>query len=174
MKVLVLGHGRHGKDTVAEMLRDMVGIKFESSSEAASEILFDDICSRIDTIYPTPADAFAHRHNHREIWKAAITSYNTPDKSKLCKAILKKSDMYVGMRCIEEYEASKDLFDLVIYVDASERHPDDVTMTIPFERGMRLLDNNGTLEDLKQEVGVIARVYFDSDLSIDNLFGEIL
>jgi hypothetical protein len=30
-KLLVIGHGRHGKDTVCEMLRDHYGYTFESS-----------------------------------------------------------------------------------------------------------------------------------------------
>ena len=30
-KILVLGHGRHGKDTVAEMLRDRHGLSFTGS-----------------------------------------------------------------------------------------------------------------------------------------------
>ena len=32
LKLLIIGHGRHGKDTVCEMLRDKMDYKFESSS----------------------------------------------------------------------------------------------------------------------------------------------
>jgi translation elongation factor EF-1alpha len=36
-KLLVIGHGRHGKDTVCEMLRDDYGYTFESSSKFCSK-----------------------------------------------------------------------------------------------------------------------------------------
>ena len=37
-KLLVIGHGRHGKDTVCEILRDHYGYTFESSSQFCSKL----------------------------------------------------------------------------------------------------------------------------------------
>ena len=37
-RLLILGHCRHGKDTLAEILRDEFGMTFESSSQSAADI----------------------------------------------------------------------------------------------------------------------------------------
>ncbi len=43
-KLLVIGHGRHGKDTVCEILRDEYGYTFESSSKFCSKLfIYDDL-----------------------------------------------------------------------------------------------------------------------------------
>jgi hypothetical protein len=41
-KLLVIGHGRHGKDTVCEFLRDDYGYSFESSSQFCSKLFIYD------------------------------------------------------------------------------------------------------------------------------------
>ena len=143
-KVLILGHGRHGKDTLAEYLEKYFGIPFISSSFGAAEAIFAGLQYFTDFKYEYVEDAFEDRHNYRPLWKQLITEYNADDKARLCKEILSKSDCYVGMRCKEEYEASKHLFDLVIWVDASERIGYiDPTMGIEFDDSMFHVDNNG-------------------------------
>jgi len=42
-KLLVIGHGRHGKDTVCEILRDKYGFSFESSSQFCSKLFIFDM-----------------------------------------------------------------------------------------------------------------------------------
>jgi len=157
MKILILGHGRHGKDTVAEMLRDRAGITFKSSSEAAAEIaVFPALSARHG--YQTPAECFADRTNHRAEWKELITAYNTPDKGKLCREILETSDCYVGMRCPLELAATRHLFGLILWVDASGRVPTDPSMGIERDQNMLLIDNNGTPSDLEYAVYSLSRV----------------
>lgn len=41
-KFLVIGHARHGKDTFAEILEEVFGLKFKSSSQAAVDIFIYD------------------------------------------------------------------------------------------------------------------------------------
>lgn len=153
-KFLILGHGRHGKDTVAEMMREMYGISYASSSWAAAEIaVYPALRERHG--YRSLDECYADRASHREEWRQLITDYNTPDKSKLCREILGKNDCYVGMRCPLEYAASKDLFDYVIWVDASMRLPPDPTMGIELDCSMLVVDNNGGLRDLCGEVAML-------------------
>lgn len=153
MKILILGHGRHGKDTVAEILEETHGLTFESSSRAACEIfIFKELC-RSGWDYEDIDECYNDRHNHREMWKDMITRYNPiDDKARLCKGILARNDCYVGMRCQLEYEASKDLFDLVLWVDALKRHPKDPTMMITRDDTMTVIDNNQSLAFLKLNV----------------------
>jgi hypothetical protein len=150
MNFLIIGHGRHGKDTVAEIMRDEFGLTFTSSSYAAAEIAVRPHLSRS---YETADECYADRVNCREEWRKLITDYNTPDKSKLCREILERTDIYVGMRCPDEYAASKHLFDAVIWVDRSQEVDLDPTMNIKYDdREMIKIDNNGLLCQLYQEV----------------------
>jgi len=148
MKILILGHGRHGKDTVAHFIAGLTGLEFTSSSIFA--------CEKV--VYPhmeynSVRECYRDRHNHRQLWYNLIKDYNTPDKPKLCKELLNEYDIYVGMRDNKEYEASKHLFDVIFWVDASGRKPDDQTMKIEYnEDDHILINNNDTLTYLFHDV----------------------
>ena len=123
-KILILGHARHGKDTFAEILRDQFGLKFKSSSVAASEIfLYDTLKEKYG--YTSPEECFEDRVHHRQEWHELIVDYNKDDRARLAKDILKDADCYVGMRSGLEIDECKKqgLFDIIVWVDASERLP---------------------------------------------------
>lgn len=160
-KILILGHGRHGKDTVAEILEGMLGFKFISSSYACLHVIKPVLmAARPESygMYTPDEEIYEDRINCRDLWKEAITLVNTPDKAHLTKLVLEQADMYVGMRCNEEFLASKDLFDLVIWVDAFERIPEsDITMDIEFDASyMERVDNNEGLDALGFQLGLLA------------------
>lgn len=116
-KVLIIGHGRHGKDTVAQMLHEEFGYSFASSSEFASRLfIYDALKEKYN--YLTSRDCFLDRETHRDEWHDLIAAYNSPDKARLARAIMQSNDIYVGMRNDEELAASlhEKLFDLVIGV----------------------------------------------------------
>lgn len=115
MKLLIVGHARHGKDTVARMIQEFTGLKFKGSSEAASEIfLFDVLKDKYG--YKTPEECFEDRVNHRGEWFDLITEYNADDPGRLAKEILKTSDIYVGMRSRREVQSTSRFFDAIICV----------------------------------------------------------
>lgn len=152
MKTLILGQGRHGKDTVAEILRDEFGLSFQSSSSAALDAIWPALESSRG--FTCKEFAYNERHDDRQLWYELIKLLNYSDKSTLCREILSNNDLYVGMRDNEEYEASKHLFDIILYVDASDRVKVlDPTMRIPYnEDSMIKIDNNGTEKELKAKV----------------------
>lgn len=152
MKILILGDGGHGKDKAAEIIRDQYGFRYQSSSMAACE---EAVMPALAPIYGYTSiiECFEDRRSHRAEWKELISKYNTPDKARLAKKILTYAQCYVGMRCPLEYEASRDLFDIVIWVDASERRPPEPSMGIEYDdRTMFWLDNNGTIEQLAERI----------------------
>ena len=116
-KLLIIGHMRHGKDTVAEMIEEQTGMRFKSSSEMAAEIfIYDEL--KVKYGYSSFIECFEDRMNHRAEWHDLIKNYNSPDKARLAKEILVHNDMYVGMRsqveidkCIED-----NVFDMIIGV----------------------------------------------------------
>ena len=72
---MILGSARHGKDTMAEILRDEFGMTFESSSQSAADIFLYDLLKE-KYGYETSEECFEDRHNHRQEWYEAIKAYN--------------------------------------------------------------------------------------------------
>lgn len=151
-KLLVIGHGRHGKDTVCEILRDIYGYSFESSSKFCSKLfLFDKLKNKYE--YLTEKECYEDRHNHRTEWYDEICAYNVPDAARLGKEIFKEHDIYCGLRNKKEYHAMKNcaVFDYVIWVDRTDHLPLEPSTSMSLEQWMAdfTIDNNGSLIDLE-------------------------
>ena len=157
-KLLILGYGRHGKDTVAEMLHRKYGFRFTPSSEFVGREIIWEVWGKLH--YPTFEAMFADRVNHRQIWMEMIAQYNTPQKDRTARTMLSRGyDLYVGMRRMDEYEASRHLFDYILWVDRSEYLPPEtgsMDITPELARPDFTIDNNGTLEDLERNVDALA------------------
>lgn len=156
MKLLVIGHGEHGKDTACKIINRLTGLKFISSSEVAVNV--GEIWEVISAARPEYDGnrylAYSMRREDRLLWGNTIRLYNTPDKTALCKRILLDNDIYNGMRCDEEYLACKKLFNAVLWVDATIRvSKNDPSMKIPFNpREMIFINNNYTTRELEAEL----------------------
>jgi len=154
-KLLIIGNMRHGKDTMAEILRDEIGLKFMSSSQAAADIfIYDTLKDKYG--YKTPEECFEDRMNRRAEWYHLICDYNKEDRTRLAKEILSKTDCYVGMRDRDEIRACIDnkVFDLIVWVDASERLPEEDASSFNIDKSCAdvIIDNNGTQEQFKERV----------------------
>lgn len=156
MKLLILGHARHGKDTAAEHLRDAHGIAFRSSSLFLAEAVVRPELERRGLTYPDLDACYADRVNHRALWREIIEDYNRDDAARLAKAILAVSDCYVGMRMPREFSTSRALFDAVLWIDASGRGlpPEGAdSMGITFDPAWMIrIDNGGTLDAMKAQL----------------------
>lgn len=153
-KVLIVGHGRHGKDTLAEIFQEHFGLSFMASSQAASDIfIYDELKDKYG--YESAVECFEDRSNHRAEWYQMICDYNKDDRARLAKGILSKSDCYVGMRDEPEIKEclSQGLFDLIIWVDASERHPQESAESFNIKKSVAdvVVYNNGTLEEFTKK-----------------------
>ena len=151
LKLLVIGHGRHGKDTVCEILRDKYGYSFESSSQFCSKLfIYDQLKDKYG--YSDEEQCYADRHNHRAEWYDAICDYNVPDAARLGREIFKAHDIYCGLRNKREFFAMKNtgVFDKAIWVDRSDHLPPENKNSMSLEQWMAdyTIDNNGTLKDL--------------------------
>lgn len=166
-KLMILGHARHGKDTVGEWFTER-GYSFVSSSRFVGEKAVypafqakaADTNRRMYTpIYNNFEECFADRHNQRAFWYDAIAAYNRPDAARLGKELLNQYDMYVGLRNARELHALRNCgaFDIAIWVDASERCPPEPSSSCTVEPWMAdyIIDNNGTLKDLDYNLGVL-------------------
>ena len=154
-KLLIIGHMRHGKDTVAEMIEEFTGMSFKSSSEMAAEIfIYDELKDKY--AYTSFIECFEDRMNHRAEWHDLICEYNIPDKARLAKEILTHNDMYVGMR--SQYEINKciddKVFDMIIgvYDENKSLEPKDSFDIDLWKSSDIIIPNSGTLEDLSTKV----------------------
>ena len=154
-KLLVIGHGRHGKDTVCEILRDKYGYSFDSSSAFCSKLFIYDLL-KDKYNYTSEEECYADRHNHRAEWYNAICDYNVKDGAALGREIFKSHQIYCGLRNKREFFAMKNtkVFDYAVWVDRSDHLPPESKDSMSLEQWMAdyTIDNNGSLEDLQFNV----------------------
>lgn len=157
----IVGHKRHGKDTLAELLGEKFGLKFKSSSQACADIFIYDVLKE-KYGYQTPEECFEDRMNHRQEWYEMICDYNKDDRARLAKEILKTTDCYVGMRDRDEITEclNQELFDIVIWVDASERLPLEGNESFNIDKSCAdiVIENNGTYEEFVDKVNRLGKV----------------
>ena len=161
-KLLVVGHGRHGKDTVCEML-EAYGYNFKSSSKFCSELfIFDTL--KWQYHYADEEECYADRHNHRTLWYNMIHDYCSDDLARLGRNLFAEHDIYCGLRNKREYFAMKneELFDYAIWVDRCDHLPKEDPSSMSIEQWMcdYTIDNNGDLDRLKFNVYILMRTIF--------------
>jgi len=159
-KLLIIGHARHGKDTVGDWMKQK-GYTFVSSSwfvgeKAVWPKYLETACA---PAYLDFATFFHNRGKMRDYWYNAIAAYNRSDRSRLGRELYAAYDMYVGLRNWHELEALRlhKAFDLCVWVDASERcgpEPES-SCTVTSAQADVIIDNNGTLDDLDKTLVVL-------------------
>jgi hypothetical protein len=159
-RLLIIGHGRHGKDTVCEILRDHMGFRFQSSSEfCARRFIYQELAPKYG--YTSYEQCYADRHNHRAEWFDMIYDYSRNDNSRLGREIFAEYDIYCGLRNKTEFHAMRNtgVFDCCIWVDRSDHLPAEDRSSMNLEPWMadHVIDNNGTLEDLQRNTLELAK-----------------
>lgn len=157
-RILIIGHARHGKDTAAEIIKDLYGYTFESSSVAAARIfLYQKLKAKYG--YGNFYECFEDRHNRRAEWHDEICDYNREDKARLAKDILASSDMYVGMRSNEEVMECirQKVFDLVICIyDPRKPHEQTDSFNIDiWQRSDIIIPNALDIPELKRRLSLL-------------------
>jgi hypothetical protein len=162
MRIILIGHARHGKDTTASLLSKYCGFEFESSSEAASRLfLYDALKKKYG--YKTPKECFEDRVNHRAEWHDLICEYNKYDKARLAREIFREFDIYVGMRSSEELAEcrTQGLIDFVLGV-YDPRKPEESKDSFPMDfwkESDLIISNSGTLEDLDKKIRILQNLF---------------
>lgn len=161
-KLLVVGHGRHGKDTVCEML-EKYGYTFQSSSKFCSELfIFNELKNKYG--YADEEECYTDRHNHRAEWYDMIHDYCKDDLARLGRNLFAKHDIYCGLRNKREFHAMKneEIFDYAIWVDRSDHLPPESADSMSIEQWMcnYTIDNNGDFSRLRQNVDTLIRTIF--------------
>ncbi len=146
IKILIVGHGRHGKDTLANMLDVELGFKFRGSSEVAASAVVYPLMSNF---YDSPEDAFSRRHENRELWRAVISDFNREDPARLSKLVCADGHGYTGLRDKREVITTikSGLFTHVIWIKRPDLKEDDSTMMFDLS-DLETLNRNGFCRQL--------------------------
>jgi hypothetical protein len=167
-KLLVVGHGRHGKDTVCDLLQNY-GYTFQSSSKFCSELfIFNELKHKYG--YNNEDECFNDRHNHRTEWYDMIHGFCSDDLAKLGRNLFAKHDIYCGLRNKREFFAmqNEEIFDYAIWVDRCDYLPKEDPSSMSIEQWMcdYTIDNNGDLARLEKNVETLVRTIFKNQ-SVD-------
>jgi hypothetical protein len=144
MKILIIGHKNHGKTTAAKFIADLVGLKYADSSWFCAErVVYPVLKDRYG--YTSVEECYKDRDNHRAEWYELIAAVNADDPANLTNQILAENDIYCGLRNIREYEATWHLYDMILWIDASDTKPleSSSSMTLEFDpkRMIKILAN---------------------------------
>lgn len=158
LKLLILGHAGHGKDTACLLLQEMFGLRFQSSSMfCLRHIVFPALKDKYG--YASEEECYADRVNHRAEWYELIAAFNEGDETRLARGILEESDIYCGLRAKRELHACRNsrIFDAIIWIDASDRLPSEDKSSCTVEPWMSdfVVDNNGNVEDLRRNLHAV-------------------
>jgi dephospho-CoA kinase len=161
-KLLIVGHGRHGKDTVCEML-EKYGYTFQSSSKFCSELfIFEEL--KHEYGYADEEQCYIDRHHHRVLWYNMIHNYCKDDLARLGRNLFAKHDIYCGLRNKREFFAmqNEEIFDYAIWVDRTDHLPKEDPDSMSIEQWMcdYTIDNNGDLARLEKNVEILIKTIF--------------
>lgn len=151
-RICVIGDGRSGKDTVAQMICERFpGYQFASSSWFALNHFLWDMWGK--DYFPDKQACFAERSLHRMSWRATIRKWLDGDEGKLGRELFQHYDIYCGCRAVEEMcgMMREGLVDLIIWVERPGVPPDS-SNALTAEFADVILSNDGSYLDLKMQV----------------------
>lgn len=158
--ILILGHADSGKTTLATKLAQLLNLKYMDSSWFCAEHVVLPAMREHGRFYHDAKACHDDRSNCRELWRQIISAWCQP-KDKLAIELLKVSDIYVGQRSLDEYRASKGMFDFIIYCDAGNRVQSlDPSMQIAYDSREHWLFNTDTFSgSYEVQLEQFVRVY---------------
>ncbi len=170
MNIVIVGHARHGKDTVSSLLAQKTNLVFQNTSMLLCKKV---IYPLLKNMYSSLEDCYNDRGNNRIFWFVALQHYNKFNKDKFIKNVFTVSNIYCGLRNIEELNIARqaNLIDYVIWVDRSKHLSLESvnSMTIKESDTDYHIDNNGSLIELENMIDKVI-----IDLKISNKLNIVL
>ncbi len=137
--ILIVGHGRHGKDTLAELITKHLGFKFRGSSQVAAKLVVYPFMKKF---YKNWKECFEDRlsDSRRQLWYNLICEYNEGDPTRLAREVCKGGYGYTGLRDKLEVETAmaEGLFTHVIWINNPRLAENDKTMTFNYSDLQRM------------------------------------
>ena len=142
LKIAIVGPGRSGKDETALWLGKHTRLSYW---DATSRVIAPVAAARLGI---SEAEAWATRHDHRELWADLGDEMRRDDPAALARVTLAKGDICVGIRRRTEFRAARDagLFGLSIWL--ARDVPTDPTLDYSASECDLILPNYGTIAEL--------------------------
>lgn len=148
----IVGHGRAGKDTAAEFLRDHTNLRFKGGCSYTG-------CQYVaEKLGLSWHEAWRTRHERRMEWYRLLNEYREGDPSRLVRDCMEHSDIVCGVRdCMEMQACKKEgLFDLVVWIDRPV--PIDPTVTFTIEDADVIVRNYSGFEDFYERLKRFSKI----------------
>lgn len=145
--ILIVGHGRSGKDTAADLLHGK-GRLLNAGSLSWHALPF-----MAKELGITPQKAWDERHAKRQFWKDHLDTLRAHDTLFLVKLALKHGNIVTGLRAREEMDAAQasGLFSSIVWIERPGT-PVDPTVCFGPQDSTDILHNTGTLEDFEAKL----------------------
>src|SRR5215470_8129223 len=95
-RILVVGHGRAGKDTACEYLAQITHLRFAGST---SVVLARYVAARLGV---SEEEAYRTRHRDRNLWHRIGNEVRKLDPGRLVRESLEHADLVAGVRGLAE------------------------------------------------------------------------
>ena len=167
MRFVILGYAQSGKDILAAHLVKEYSLKFKSASVLMAEKI---IIPKFPDRYSTVEECYADRGNHRSLWAKLLEEYVEEDKAKFVREVFEQSEIYCGLRSVEQLIAAKkeNLFDLSIWVDRNGRFEDKDSCGLTKHYADIIIENNGSFQDLYDKADRLFCLFDDFYLHTEN------
>lgn len=165
-RVAIIGPARHGKDTVADMLAAMYGLRFANASRLAAMRV---IMPATGNKYKTLEECYNERINNRVLWRDLLAAFNNEDETAFGCEIFSVSDIYCGVRRKAEMRALQEegVVQFTVWVDAAERlNAEDETLELAAADADFVVKNNGTLEELTEKLALFGDIIYGGDYNV--------
>jgi hypothetical protein len=167
LKLMIVGYGRHGKDTVCDIIAKKYGYTFQSSSMFCAQLfIYETLRDKYG--YANIEQCYDDRHNHRSEWYNLIKGYNEEDPTLLGRELYARYDIYCGIRNPAEFHALRNCgaFDYAIWVDRSNHLPPENSNSMKIEPWMTdyIIDNNSSIELLEYNTYLLMNMLINKGL----------
>lgn len=146
-KLLIVGHGRHGKDEAAMHLSKITPLRYAGSCSWAVLPLMAEYLN----IHPQ--QAWETRHQMRELWKSHCDELRRFNPARLMARALQSGDIVTGCRQLVELEAAKSqkIVDYILWIERPGT-PTDPTVDFGPEHADEILTNDGSLTHFHEKL----------------------
>ena len=177
--LVIIGPGRHGKDTAAEYLANTYGLRAPSPWDAGlAEMVLPLMratfgCKTAEDVKrirhsigysavgdPTQDFSPLHEVNMRAVLYEAIT---LTGHERAYDTVMANSDVYIGARRIGELMYVKSKGAKVIWVDAYDRIPEregSDSMELTVDEADFIIDNSGTPQEMYDQLDALMQNHF--------------
>ena len=146
-RIMIVGHGRAGKDTACEYLAKVTQLRFAGTT---SLYLAKYVAARLGV---SEQDAYSTRHLNRNFWHRVGREIRKRDPGLLIRESLQNAEIVGGVRDREEIAACKQdhLVDLIAWID-NDRVSKDSTVTFVERDCDIVVPNHGSLEEFHRRL----------------------